>query len=731
MNLGRIFTHVGNGPNRNPMNHRVNRHGPQRPRHLFLVVALTLSTVPRLAAGEPTPPKPAQVPHTREIHGRTLTDEYFWLRERENPKVLDHLKAENAYTAAMTAHVKPLEDKLYAEFLSRIKQTDLSVPYLDNGYYYYSRTVEGKSYSIYCRKKGSLEAAEEIVLDVNALAEGKPTLFARPLAVSPDNRILAYSEDPTGGRRLTIRFKDLSTGNLLPDTIENAAGSFAWFNDSQTYVYTVLDHAIRSHRCLRGRLGGDAAKAEVIFDEADERFSLDVDRTRSDAFIFLASGSMKSSEWRFLSTDEPSGTFRVIEPRRQDVEYSVEHHGDFFYILHNDGAINFTLVRTSVSDPGKAYWKPVIAHSDDTYLTGVDAFKSHLVLSMREKGLPTLRIRPLSGGDEHTISFPETSYSSGLSTNAEFDTDLLRLRYTSMITPNSIFDYNVKTRERTLLKEQPVLGGYDRTLYKTERLYAKAGDGAEVPVALVYRTDRKQEGGNPLLLVSYGSYGASTDASFSSNTISLLDRGVIYAQAQIRGGSDKGRLWYEQGRLRHKMNTFTDFIAAAEHLVARGYTKPDRLAIQGGSAGGLLIGAVLNLKPELFRAAIADVPFVDVINTMLDDDLPLTVTEFEQWGNPREKDDFEYMIRYSPYDNVGAKPYPAVLSMTGFHDSQVSYWEPAKWVARLRDKTTGKYPFVLKVNLEAAHGGASGRYERLREQAFRMSWLLDQLGIKE
>jgi oligopeptidase B len=694
-------------------------------------LALGLSLWTTALAAEPAPPKPERIPHTREIHDRTLTDEYFWIREQKNPKVIEHLKAENAYTAAMMAHLKPLEEKLYNEFLSRIKQTDLSVPYLDNGYYYYSRTVEGKSYSIYCRKKGTLDAAEEVLLDVNALAEGKPTMFARPLAISPDNLMLAYSEDPTGGRRLTIRFKNLETGALCPDTIENAAGPFAWFNDGRTYVYTVLDHAVRSYRCFRGRLGEDPTKAESVWEEADERFSLGINRSRSDAFIFLASGSMKSTEWRFISTDEPTGQFRMIEPRRPDVEYSVEHHADSFYILHNDGAINFTLVQAPLSSPSRANWKTVIAHRDDSYLTGVDAFKNHLVLSTRERGLPTLRVRRLSDGEEHAVSFPETSYATGVSMNAEFDTDLLRLRYASMITPDSIFDYNVKSRERTLLKEQPVLGGYDRKLYTTERLYAKAADGAEVPVALVYRVDGKRQGGNPLLLVSYGSYGAPTDASFNSNNISLLDRGVVYAQAQIRGGSDKGRLWYEQGRLRNKMNTFTDFIAAAEHLVDRGYTRPDQLAIRGGSAGGLLIGAVLNMKPELFRAAMADVPFVDVINTMLDDDLPLTVTEFEQWGNPREKGDFDYMIRYSPYDNVAARPYPAILSMTGLHDSQVSYWEPTKWVARLRDKTTAKHPILLKVNLEAAHGGASGRYERLRENAFRMSWLLDQVGIRE
>lgn len=697
----------------------------------LLAVSLLSSTGVSAPATVPAPPKPERIAHTRELHGRTLEDDYFWLRERDNPKVLEHLKAENAYTAALTAHLKSLEDKLYAEMLSRIQQTDLSVPYRDHGYIYYTRTVEGKSYPIYCRKKGSLDAAEEVMLDVNELAAGRATLFAGPLAVSPDNRILAYYEDPTGGRRLTVRFKDLESGRLLPDRIENAAWPFAWFNDSRTYVFTVVDHAIRSHQCLRRRLGDAPDKAELIFDETDERFNLNVHRTRSDAFILLASGSLKSAEWRFISADEPTGPFRLIEPRRAEVEYSVEHHDDSFYILHNDGAINFTLARAPVSSPGREHWKTVIAHRDDVYLTGMDAFKDHLVLSVRENGLPTLRVRRVSDEDEHTIAFPETSYTTGLSMNAEFETDLLRIYYSSMVTPDSTLDYHVKTRERTLLKEQPVLGGYDRTLYATERLYAKAEDGAEVPIALVYRTDRKRSEGNPLLLASYGSYGAPSDADFNSNRISLLDRGVIFAEAQVRGGADKGRLWYEQGRLRNKMNTFTDFIAAAEHLVAKGYTRPDRLAIRGGSAGGLLMGAVVNMKPELFRAVIAQVPFVDVINTMLDDDLPLTVAEFEQWGNPRDKGDFEYMIRYSPYDNVAARPYPSIFAQTGLHDSQVLYWEPAKWVARLRDRTTGEHPILLKINMESAHSGASGRYDRLREEAFRMAWLLDQLGIHE
>lgn len=683
-------------------------------------------------AGEGQPPAAEKIPHAREIHGRKDNDEYFWLRERENPKVLAHLQAEKAYTEAQTAGLKAFEQKLYDEMLGRIKQTDLSVPYLDNGYFYYSRTQEGKSYPIYCRKKGTLEAAEEVMLDVNQLAEGKPTLFIRPMGVSPDNTILAYGEDPTGGRIITIRFKNLKTGETLPDAIANAAGDLAWFNDSQTFVYSTQDSALRSAKVFRSRLGADHRKAELILDETDERFNTGVGRSLSDRVIFLGSGSQKTDEWRWVSTDEPTGAFKVIEPRRQGVEYNVTEHEGQFLILHNDeGAINFTLATAPIASPGRANWKTVIAHRPEVHLTGITAFKKYWVIQERVNGLPTMRVRKLADGSEHTVTFPEESYSAGPSTNAVYDTDTLRLSYASFLTPTSVFDYNLETRERTLLKEQPVLGGYDRARYTTARLYAKAADGAEVPVALVHRKGLKLDGSNPTLLYSYGSYGINTEVGFNSTIVSLLDRGVVFAVAQIRGGSEKGRTWYEGGRLMNKKNTFTDFIAAAETLIQKGYTKPEHLAIRGGSAGGLLMGAVLNLRPDLFRACVADVPFVDVINTMLDDTLPLTVGEFEQWGNPKEKADFDYMLSYSPYDNVAKKPYPAILATTGLYDTQVSYWEPAKWVQRLRENTTSGKPILLKINMEAAHGGASGRYERLREDAFRYAWVLNELGIRE
>lgn len=671
------------------------------------------------------------MPHVTEIHGQKLTDEYFWLRERENPKVIELLKAENAYTEAMTAGQKGLEKKLYDEMLARIKQTDLSVPYRENGYFYYTRTEEGKSYPIYCRKKGSLDAPEEVMLDVNRMAEGKPTLFVTPLGVSPDNTILAFGEDPTGGRIVTIRFKNLRTGDLLPDAIEGTAGDMAWFGDSKTFVFVTQDHALRSAKVFRSALGKDHSKAELLLDETDERFDVGVSPTLSRRFVMMHSTSMKSGEHWFLAADDPAGKFQVIEPRRQGVEYSVTDHGDKFLIRHNDGAINFTLAEAPIASPGRASWKTVIPHSKDSYLTGVIAFKDFLVIQAREGGLGTIRIRKFSDGSEHVVQFPEEAYSVFPRSNAEYDTSTLRLGYSSFITPGSVFDYDMNTRSLTLLKETPVLGGYDRTKYVSKRFFAKAPDGAEVPVTVVHRKDLKLDGGNPTLLYSYGSYGINTDVGFSSSILSLLDRGMVYAIAQIRGGSDKGRQWYEDGRMMNKKNTFTDFIAAAEALIAKGYTSPNKLAIRGGSAGGLLMGAVVNMRPDLFRAVVADVPFVDVINTMLDKDLPLTVAEYEQWGNPNEKPAFDYMITYSPYDNVGKKPYPTILATTGLHDSQVSYWEPTKWVQKIRAMNPGGNPVLLKINLEAAHGGSSGRYERMKEEAFRYAWVLEQLGITQ
>jgi oligopeptidase B len=692
--------------------------------HLLAILAACLP-----ALLQPQAPRPERIPHTREIHGRTLEDPYFWLRERDNPKVLEHLKSENGCAAAVMAGTESLQKALYDEMLARIKQTDLSVPYRKNGWWYYSRTEEGKSYPIHCRRQGSIETPEEITLDVNELADGKPFLIARPIAVSPDTKILAYGVDLTGGRRLTIYFKHLTTGELLPDRLENCSGSLAWYADSRAVIYTTLDHAVRSDKAFRHRLGTDPASDALVHHETDEKFGLGVRKTLSERFILLTMGSMKTSEARFAPADDPGAPFAVIEPRREGVEYEVDHHGDRFLINHNDGALNFTLVEAPVAAPGRANWKTLIPHRDDVLLQGTIAFKNHLVVRTRQRGLPVLQVRRFDTADAHAIDFPESSYALFPSINPEFETPMLRFDYTSLITPNSVFEYDMNTRQSRLLKEQPVLGGYDRSNYVTERLYARAPDAAEVPIALVYRKGLKRDGSAPALLNGYGSYGANTDASFSSNIISLLDRGFVYARAQIRGGSEKGRAWYEAGRLMNKRNTFTDFIAAAEMLVQQGYTSPARLAIRGGSAGGLLMGAVTNMRPDLFRVVVADVPFVDVINTMLDDDLPLTVIEYDQWGNPHDKAAFEYIFSYSPYDNIAPRAYPSILATVGLNDSNVPYWEGTKWVAKLRDVTTSGNPVLLKANLDAGHGGASGRYQALEEEAFRYAFMLSQMGI--
>ncbi len=676
------------------------------------------------------PPVAAKKPHTTEIHGLTLEDPYFWLRERESTEVLDHLKRENDYAASVTAGTGQLQKNLYAEILGRMKQTDMAVPYPEHGYWYYSRTEAGKAYSIHCRRKGTMDGPEEVILDVNAVAQGKPFMIAFPLAISPDNKMLAWAQDLTGGRRFTICFRDLSTGKDGLFTIQNASGSFAWAADSRTFYYATVDHAVRADKVWRCNV--NTAAAELLHNEKDERFGMGVELTRSNAFILMSISSMKSSEVWTLPAGDVAGKFRIFEPRAHGMEYSLEHQGDQFLILHNDGekSLNFQLDAAPIADPSRANWKPVIPHRDDTYLTGVDAFKDHLVISQRRNGLPEIRIRT-NAGTEHTIEQSESSYALSPSTNREFDTARFRFSYTSPITPSSTFEYDMNARTRVLLKEQPVLGGYDRARYVVERTFATATDGEQVPITILSKKGLARDGSAPALLTAYGSYGASSDAGFNSANFSLVDRGFIVALAHIRGGSEKGRAWYENGRLMHKKNTFTDFIAVADHLVKNTYTSPSRLAIRGGSAGGLLMGAVINMRPELFAVCIADVPFVDVINTMLDDTLPLTVTEFEQWGNPKEKPAFDYIRSYSPYDNVAKKPYPAILSMTGLHDSQVCYWEPTKWVAKLRENTTSKNPIVLKINMDAGHGGNSDRYKAIEDNAYRFAFILSRLGIKD
>lgn len=679
------------------------------------------------------PPVAAKKPRRFTNHGDVRIDDYYWLREKENPEVIAYLEAENAYTKAKMSHTEALQATLYKEMLGRIKETDLSAPHRKGEYWYYTRTEEGKAYTIYCRRKGSLDGPEEILLDGNALAEGQKYFAVGVYDVSDDHTMLAYSVDTTGGERYTLRFKDLRTGALSPESIPDTYYSSAWAADNRTFFYVTQDDASRPHRLWRHTLGADPKTDTLVHEEKDEMFFLSVGKTRSERFILCELGSMKTTEVRFLEATNPLGAFRPVAERRQDVEYSVDHHGEKFFIAANDKAVNFKLMEAPVESPGVANWKEVIPHRDDVTIEGIDCFKGHLVVYERQGGNPTIRAFKLTGASEptapHAVAFPESAYDVSPGTNEEFDTTLLRFNYTSLVTPRSVFDYDMNTKERTLIKEQPVLGGYDRSKYSTERIWATAKDGKKVPVSLVYRKGLKLDGAAPCLLYAYGSYGSSSDPVFSSNNLSLLDRGFVYAIAHIRGGSEMGRTWYEDGRLRNKMNTFTDFISAAETLIRSKYTSPDRLAIYGGSAGGLLMGAVANMRPDLFKVVVAAVPFVDVMNTMLDPTIPLTVTEWEQWGDPNKPDDYKYMKQYSPYDNVERKRYPHILILTGLNDPRVAYWEPAKWTARLRAMKTDDNLLLLRTNMGAGHGGASGRYERLKELAIQQAFILDRIGV--
>ena len=678
-------------------------------------------------ANSPAPPTAARRPHVEPLHGEQREDPWFWLRVKSDPAVRTYLEAENAYAEAAMAHLAPLREQLYAEMLGRIKQTDLSVPYPMRGHLYYTRTIEGKQYPLYARKPGSLDAAEEMLLDVNALAEGKPFMAIGAFSVSDDNTLLAFSSDSTGYRQYELQVKDLRRGTLLPMRAQRVT-SVAWAADNRTLFYTQEDPVTkRSHRAWRHVLGTD--RHELLYEEPDERFGVYVGRTRSRDHLLLQVSSLTTSEVRILPAATPAGEWRIVAPRRQDREYDVDHRGDKLYIRVNDTGRHFRLVTAPVADPSEKNWVEVIPHREQVMLEGVDLFRDHMVVYERENGLPQLGITDLRTGASHRMTFPEPVYSAGASTNAEFDTGTLRYSYQSFVTPGSVYDYDMSTRTSTLLKQQEVLGGYDKSQYTSERVLARAKDGTHVPVSLVYRKGMKRDGSAPLFLYAYGSYGATIPVSFSSNRLSLLDRGVVYALAHIRGGGDLGKMWHDQGRMKHKMNTFTDFIAAAEHLVDARYTAPQRLVINGGSAGGLLMGAVVNLRPDLFRAVIADVPFVDVVNTMLDETLPLTVGEFEEWGNPKDPEQYAWIRAYDPYTNVRRTAYPAMLVNTSFNDSQVLYHEPAKWVAKLRTMKTDGNPLLLVTNMGAGHGGASGRYDRLREIARDYAFALWQVGL--
>lgn len=700
-----------------------------------LLLGVTISgavAAQQSAPPSPTPPVARQIPTRLERHGQVRIDEFYWLNQRDNPEVIAYLRAENAYTDSVMAHTRAFQDTLFEELKGRIRQNDASVPYRQDGYYYYTRFEEGKEYPIYCRKQGSLDASEEVLLDVNGLARGHGFFSVSGVQVSPDGRLLAYAADTVGRRIYTIRFRDLATGANLADAIPAATSNLAWANDNRTVFYTKQDPTtLRWHRVYRHALGADPARDALVFEERDETFSSFVFRTKSKRYIMIGSSQTLADEYRYLDADRPDGAFTVFLPRARDHEYSLDHYGDHFYIRTNDGAQNFRLMRTPVTRTERAGWEEVIPHRADVYLGGFEIFKDYLVLQERARGLIQLRIRPWSGAGEHYLDFGEPAYAAYVSTNPEFDTAVLRYGYSSLTTPNSIYDYDMAARTKTLLKRDEVLGGFDPAHYETKRLSARAGDGTAVPISLVYRKDLRRGGPQRLLLYGYGSYGSSTDASFNASRLSLLDRGFVFAIAHVRGGQEMGRQWYEDGKLLRKMNTFTDFIASAEHLVREGYTTPGQLFAQGGSAGGLLMGAVVNLRPDLFTAVVAQVPFVDVVTTMLDSTIPLTTGEYDEWGNPNDKTYYDYMLAYSPYDNVRPTAYPHLLVTTGLHDSQVQYFEPAKWVARLRARKTDDHRLLLRTNMEAGHGGASGRFRRLRETAFVYAFLLDLAGRGE
>jgi oligopeptidase B len=690
------------------------------------------------------------------IHGDRRLDDYAWLRHKEDPRVLEYLQQENAYTDEFLRPTEGLQDKLYGEMLGRILQTDLSVPSRLRGYFYYSRTEEGKQYSIYCRRpevaelpadRGSSfpgETPEEILLDLNVLAAGHSFLGLGCFEVSDDNQRLAYATDTTGYRQYTLQIKELNTQQTLPYQIPRVT-SVAWSADNQLMFYVVEDATTkRSHRLYRHLMGTEQSADFLVYEEKDERFRIDIERSRSGAFLFLVANSHTTSEVHFLRADTPFGEFRMVAVREDEHEYSVDHHpgnspdpaGGVFFVRTNSNGRTFRLMTAPTSDPARARWHEVVANRPGVMLSSIACFRTHLLLCEREDGLPYLRIVDLTReassalAASHRIDFAEPAYNAAFGANPEFDTEYLRFSYESFVTPRSVYDYQIKSGKRILRKQQPVLGGYDASLYGSERLHTVAADGSRIPLSVVYRHSTPRDGSAPLLLYAYGSYGISMPVTFSSNRLSLLDRGVIFVVAHIRGGGELGKPWHDMGRMHHKMNTFTDFISAAEHLIQQGYTSKQRLTIEGGSAGGLLMGAVANMRPELFRVVISHVPFVDVLNTMLDASLPLTVGEYEEWGDPRAESDYFYMKQYCPYTNLESKNYPIMLVKTGLNDSQVMFWEPAKYVAKLRTLKTDRNPLLFKVNLGAGHGGASGRYDYLREIALDYAFLLTQLGIE-
>jgi oligopeptidase B len=669
------------------------------------------------------------------LHGDTLKDDYYWMnayfkKTADSGKVVQYLVEENRYTDTMMSGVRQLRDELFIEMKGRIKEKDESVPVLRNGYYYYTRNEQGKEYYKYCRKKGNLDAPEEILLDVDEMAKGHTYFSVAGFNVSPDSKLIAYGVDTVSRRQYVIQVKNLETGALLSDKIFPTTGDVTWANDNKTFFYTVTNPVtLLTEKINRHQLGADPARDVVVYEEKDNSNYIGVSKTRSKNYIVIQSRATLSSECRVLDANNPRGAFTVVQSRMKDVLYDVDHWGDKFLLVTNWNAKNFRLMETPLTKTDSSNWKEVIPHRASVFLEGIDVFKNYWVITERKEGLLQLRIQNKTNDQEHYLDFGEAAYTAYVGSNAEFNTDIMRYGYTSLTTPNSTYDYNMATKDRKLLKQQEIVGGYDVKSFTTERLYATATDGTLVPISLVYKKGMAKDGKAPLLLYGYGSYGASMDASFSSARLSLLDRGFVFAIAHIRGGQEMGRHWYEDGKLMKKKNTFTDFIDCAEFLIKQQFTSKEHLYAQGGSAGGLLMGAITNMRPDLWNGVVAQVPFVDVINTMLDESIPLTTTEFDEWGNPKNKEAYAYMKSYSPYDNVAKKDYPNLLVTTGLHDSQVQYFEPAKWVAKLRAMKTDKSLLLLHTNMEVGHGGASGRFDFLKDVALVYGFILSLEGI--
>lgn len=683
------------------------------------------------------PPVAEKKSHIREIHGDKVNDPYYWMidyfkKEKDSAKVIDYLNAENSYWKSMMKDTKPFRELLFKEMKARIKEKDESVPVFKKGYYYYTKTEAGKQYFKYCRKKSSLTAPEEILLDVDKLAEGHAYFSATGFSISPDNKKMIYGVDDVSRRQYKLFLKDLITGKTTDLEIKNTTGSAVWANDNTTFFYTTNNpETLLTEKIFRHSLGGDSSQDVLVYEEKDKTNYIGVGKSKNQKFIMIYSGATTSSETRFLSADDPDGTFKVFQPRMKDVLYDVTALEDRFLITTNKDALNFKVMETPFGKTGVENWKDFIPHRKDVLMEGISEFKNYLVFSERQNGLSQLVIYDIKNRKKEFLKFDEPTYTAYSSSNPEYNTDNFRFGYTSMVTPNSQFEQNLKTGKRTLLKQQEVLGGYDKTAYTTERLFATSKDGTKIPISIVYKKGFDKNGKSPLLLYAYGSYGNSMDATFSSTRLSLLNRGFAFAIAHVRGGQEMGRSWYEDGKMMKKKNTFTDFIDAGEFLVKEKYTSPKHLYAQGGSAGGLLMGAIVNMKPELWNGAIAQVPFVDVVNTMLDESIPLTTNEYDEWGNPNNKEAYEYMKSYSPYENIEKKDYPNLLVTTGLHDSQVQYFEPAKWVAKLRDMKTDKNVLFLKTDMKYGHGGASGRFDYLTDIALEYAFLFKLEGINK